>query len=133
MDAIALKRQLRHSVERRLASINDEARMDGSVSARSLLEAQEVWNRATRILFYAPLRGELDVWPLFEDAVRSGKEAYLPRFVAVKPLQSAVVDPNTPLKQGVNDRRSHDYVACAVRDLQKDLKIGQFGIREPVE
>ena len=73
---------------------------------------------------------ELDIWPLFEHAVRGGKEVYLPRFVDEKPMKRFGKDPanaNTPLKP------SQAYVACAVRNLTGDLKTGQFGIREPVE
>src|SRR5215467_13511602 len=122
MDVITLKGQLRHAVQRRLASIERTRLKDASVSARTLLERQQVWNCARRVMFYAPLPMELDVWPLFEDAVRSGKEAYLPRFIGDRD--------HTSLKRGINERAGHHYVACAVRDLERDLKTGQFGIRE---
>jgi 5-formyltetrahydrofolate cyclo-ligase len=111
----------------------DRQRQAASEIARKLLEEQVAWKKATRILFYAPLPGELDVWPLFEDAVRAGKEAYLPRFVGEKPLKQfdeSQMPAHIPLKRGVNEKA---YVACAVRDLEKDLRMGQFGIREPVE
>jgi 5-formyltetrahydrofolate cyclo-ligase len=111
----------------------DADRLAHSNNARQLLERQGFWKAAGRILFYAPLSGELDVWPLFEDAVRAGKEAYLPRFVGEKPLKRFQDGPaKAPLKRDVKGNGQR-YVACAVRDLQKDLKTGQFGIREPVE
>ena len=114
----------------------EKRRVTESDKARRMLEQQAVWKQAKRVLFYAPLPVELDVWPLFEDAVRAGKEACLPRFAGEKPLkrfQDRPAGAHTPLKRGVNENRGQYYVACAVRDLGKDLKAGQFGIREPVE
>jgi 5-formyltetrahydrofolate cyclo-ligase len=61
------------------------------------------------VLFYAPLPGELDLWPLAADALAGGKTVALPRFVPA--------------------RRS--YIACQVQDLERDLEPGHFGIREP--
>ena len=111
MDRQTSKQQLRQAIQAKLKALPEADQSCASDRARSLLEKQTSWKGATRILFYAPLPGELDVWPLFEDAVRGGKEAYLPRFIGKQPA----------------------YAACVVRDLNRDLKSGQFGIREPVE
>jgi 5-formyltetrahydrofolate cyclo-ligase len=70
-----------------------------------------VWRDARSVLFYAPLAGELDVWPLLETAIASGKMAALPRFA-----------PNTK-----------SYVACEVREPASEVKPGHLGIREPTE
>src|SRR6476646_1823739 len=78
---------LRERIRAAIKGLDEPQRTVRSDKARQLLEQQIEWKKATRILFYAPLPGELDVWPLFEDAVEAGKEAYLPRFVAEKPLE----------------------------------------------
>ncbi len=133
------KQEVRQAIRTKLKALSQAEQRQASDSARGLLERQPLWNSASRILFYAPLAEELDVWPLFEDAVRAGKEAYLPRFFAdadEKPLKRFQGRPeaaDTPLKRGVNDRGGYGYVACAVKDLTKQLKKGRFGIREPIE
>lgn len=105
----ASKRGLRRSVAAALTAMTPAEREAGSVRARALLAAQPEWLAATAVLFYAPMAGELDVWPLLEAALAAGKRAGLPRFV---PERGA-------------------YEAREVRDLAADLKPGHFGIREP--
>jgi len=58
---------------------------------------------------YAPLADELDVEPLWRDALTTGKTLALPRFY-----------PETG-----------SYLACRVLNPAEDLKPGQFGIPEP--
>jgi 5-formyltetrahydrofolate cyclo-ligase len=93
-------------------------RMARSDAARKLVEGQRVWKEAASILFYAPQEGELDVWPLLLDAVRQGREAYLPRFVEVP---------------GGGGETSGEYVVCRIRDVEGDIGTGRYGIREPVQ
>ena len=110
--------------------------MRGSEQARELLGRQERWSRAETILGYAPLFGEFDVWPLLLEALREGKRVFLPRFLREKPLKRPSAR-TTLLNQGVNERGLEDdggrgrYVACEIKDPEKDLLIGRFGIREP--
>ena len=68
-----------------------------------------VWQTAQRVLFFAPLPEELDVWPLLSEALAGGKSVALPRFVA----------------------ETKSYEACAIQDPERDLQVGHFGIREP--
>jgi 5-formyltetrahydrofolate cyclo-ligase len=106
------KQELRESIRARLKLLSEAKHALASQGARDLLEKQGTWKQAKTILFYAPLPGELDIWPLFQDAIQAGKETCLPRFTGQKP---------------------HPYIACAIKDLAKDLKTGQFSIREPVD
>jgi 5-formyltetrahydrofolate cyclo-ligase len=80
-----------------------------SAQACALLTAQARWQAAQSVLFYAPMRQELDVWPLLLEALSVGKEVSLPRFVA----------------------EARYYEACEILNPETDLEVGHFGIREP--
>jgi 5-formyltetrahydrofolate cyclo-ligase len=101
----AIRRQVRVFLKNRTSGQNVEA----SARARRGLEQQTAWQSAKAIFFYAPLAGELDIWPLVEDSLAAGKIVCLPRF-----------DP-------VGQR----YITCRIQNLGVDLATGQFGIREP--
>jgi len=85
------------------------ARAQAAAQARALLEKQTRWQAAKTILFFAPHREELDVWPLLESALALGKTIVLPRF----------------------DAAANGYVSCQIKNLVTDITPGQFGIREP--
>jgi 5-formyltetrahydrofolate cyclo-ligase len=106
------KRELREKIRTTLKGMREAERRAGSETARRLLEEQRAWKRARSVLFYAPMAEELDVWPLFEDTAREGKNVFLPRFAG---------------------EGEGFYAACAVKDPKNELRRGQFGIREPVE
>jgi 5-formyltetrahydrofolate cyclo-ligase len=74
-----------------------------------LLRQQAVWRGAQCILFYAPLPGEIDLTPLFGEALAAGKTPALPGFIA---------------ETGV-------YDAFVVRHLTDDCAPGKFGVAEP--
>ncbi len=104
------KNALRTKIQAALKNIPSVMRAAASRQACALLEEQSLWRNAQSILFYAPLPEELDVWPLFMDALAAGKTVLLPRF----------------------EPEQNHYVACHIRDAAKDLRPGKFGIREPV-
>ena len=64
--------------------------------------------RSHSILFYDPLPDELDVWPLLVEALNSGREVCLPRYLPDEDC----------------------YVASRLGNLELDLRPGKFGIRE---
>ncbi len=105
------KEALRTRVRSELKKMTPADRAGASSKLRALLEAQPLWKQARSILFFAPLPEEVDVWPLFSDALAAGKVVALPRF----------------------DAETKTYIACGVRDIAADLASGRFGIREPVE
>ncbi|MCX6923025.1 MAG: 5-formyltetrahydrofolate cyclo-ligase [Verrucomicrobia bacterium] len=80
-----------------------------SARARVLLSVQALWRAARSVFFFAPMPDEVDVWPLLAEALSDGKKVFLPRFVP----------------------ELGSYEACQILDPEKDLKVGQFGIREP--
>src|SRR5438309_1877868 len=104
---LALRRQLRQQ----LAAIPEAQRNAASVMARSLLVQQTVWKLARSILFFAPMPLEPDVWPVIANALSDGKTVALPRFIPGRNL----------------------YAACQIKDPLTELRIGQFGIREPTD
>jgi len=103
------KRALRAQVSAAVRQISAEARAAASARAGALLKAQSAWSAARSILFYAPMAGELDVWPLLTEALAGGKQILLPRFVSA----------------------SRSYEVCSIGNLETDLRAGHFGIREP--
>lgn len=101
----ALRKQIRASLQK----ISPAAREAASVQARALLKEQSFWGKAASVLFFAPVPGEVDVWPLLEEALHTGKTAALPRF----------------------DAEDKNYVACRVQNLRSEIVTGEFSIREP--
>lgn len=103
------KAATRHEVRTRLERLTEPARREGSAQAVARLQAQALWQKAESVLLYAPLDGELDIWPLLGSALGAGKTVTLPRF----------------------DAGTCQYLACRVRDIERDLELGRYGIREP--
>jgi 5-formyltetrahydrofolate cyclo-ligase len=105
------KSVLRRHVRAEIKKLSLETRQSLSLQLSSLLEQQEVWKKANSILFYAPLPDEPDIWKLVEDSLAAGKTVLLPRF----------------------HREHNKYLACHIKDISRDVSIGQYGIREPNE
>lgn len=102
------KAALRTEMRLKLREIPAAERVTESRRACELLKQQKIWREAGSILFYAPMASELDVWPLVPDAQAGGKSILLPRF----------------------DAEQNCYVACHIKDSDKDIQSGQFNIRE---
>ncbi len=103
------KRALRRQVGEALARLEPGERATASAQARARLVAQPLWQSSRRVLFFASLPEELDLWPLLQEALSAGKQVALPRFV-----------PETKA-----------YEVCPIQDPDRDLQTGYFGIREP--
>jgi 5-formyltetrahydrofolate cyclo-ligase len=104
-----LKISLRSAVREKLKTIAPAQRKLNSSVARSMLEQQPIWRESQSILFFAPMPDELDIWPSLAIALTAGKHVFLPRF----------------------DGDTTTYTACEIRIPDTDLRLGQFGIREP--
>jgi 5-formyltetrahydrofolate cyclo-ligase len=103
------KTALRQQLRARLASLTPAERATASTRFRDQVLRFPGWHRASRILLYAPMTGELDVALLWHDALSARKSLCFPRFV-----------PATGL-----------FEARLVEDPHRDLHVGAFGIREP--
>ena len=106
-DKHGLKIGLRTQIRAALEKISPAVRAVESIELCDRLEAQ--LRSARTILFFAPLPDELDVWPLLEKFLASGKICALPFF----------------------DSIMQTYSARRVQNLAADISIGKFGVREP--
>jgi len=106
-DLQAAKAALRQQIRERLAKISPAVRAVESIELCDRLKPQ--LQSARTILFFAPLPGELDLWPLLEESVPAGKTVALPWF-----------DPAT-----------QTYRARRVENLAGEIVTGKFGVREP--
>jgi len=103
------KVDLRKRMRAILTAMPTALQQEASSQALALLGQQKRWKESKSILFYAPLPGELDVWPLLVEALAAGRTVALPRFISQKNL----------------------YAICPIADFTTDLEIGHFGVREP--
>lgn len=105
------KASLRQQIRERLNAMTPQQRDAASLQMRARLRQQAVWASTSSILFFAPMPGEPDIWPLLEEALLAGKNVALPRF--------------SPLAQF--------YLAARIENLDHDLRRGRLGIREPAD
>lgn len=103
------KAELRREIRGRLKALTEEEREKGSAAIRQRLEEQPAWKSARAILAYVPMTQEPNLWPSLVQALDAGKQIALLRH-----------SPETDL-----------YIPCLVRDRERDLQAGQFGILEP--
>ena len=101
------KAALRTRMREALARISPTVNAVESIALCDRLQPQ--LRSAGRILFFAPLPGEPDIWPLLEASLKAGKTIALPWF--------------NPATQ--------TYLARQVTDLAADIVTGKFGVREP--
>jgi 5-formyltetrahydrofolate cyclo-ligase len=104
------KAGLRNKISAALKNLPREKRQTDSDKLRSSLKRETFFRQARSILFFASLPEEVDLWPLLEETINSGKVVALPCFDT--------------------DRRI--YHSRRVRDVQVEILSGQFGIREPI-
>lgn len=103
------KAELRREIRGRLKALTADQHESGSAAIRRKLEEQPLWKSARAILAYVPMTQEPNLWPSLAQAWDAGKQIALLR-------HSPEMD---------------HYVPCLVRDRDRDLQAGQFGILEP--
>ncbi len=102
------KAALRTQVRASLRTMSDAQRREASTAVCRHLR-ERVLPTARTLLFYAPLPGEVDVWPVLAEALVSGLTVALPRF----------------------DAAIGRYEACVLGSAA-GVVAGPFGIREPL-
>jgi 5-formyltetrahydrofolate cyclo-ligase len=108
-EAIPSKAALRSQLRAILKDQSKAASKTASTEAVERLRGQAVWKRAASVLFYSPIAGEIDLSPLIESAMKSGKAVLLPRYA---------VEGGT-------------YEIVQINDVKRDCVPGKFGISEP--
>lgn len=103
------KAALRAEVRAQLKALSPEQRAASAAAACNRLAETSLWQQARRVMLYAPLADELDVWPLLALAQSAGKTIALPRF----------------------DAATQTYTAAIITNTDRDLITGRFGVREP--
>lgn len=104
-----LKAAFRRRVGSLVAGIAAGERAAASAAAVELLSKRPEWHNARCIMLFAPMQDEVDIWPLLALGIAQGKTVALP---SCDPL-------------------SNNYKCRAVRDPDRDVRVGRFGIREP--
>lgn len=105
-----VKAQLRRQLKARGKTSQADDRAAASRAALDRLLARSEWQAARTVMCFAPLPDELDLWPLAARALAEGRRLALPRF----------------------DPAVGAYEAAHVEDLERDVAVGAFGIREPL-
>ena len=101
------KSDLRAHLRARLEKISPAVRAMESIELCDLLQAQIP--SAHTVLFFAPMPDELDVWPVLELSLALGTNCALPYF----------------------DTEKKSYIARQLTNLNTDIVVGKFGLREP--
>lgn len=109
MTEIEAKAALRQKIRETLKNLSPEKRETDSRKLCAKLEEQPFFQNAAGILFFAPLPGEIDLWPLLPEALAAGKIIALPQF----------------------DAATQSYVVRRVQNLQNEIEPGKFRVREP--
>lgn len=108
-DVREAKKALRRDLRQRLRAVAPEELRKAAECLVARLVDRPEWRAAGRVMLYAPMPEEPDVWPLAAMALQAGRKLALPRFDAVR----------------------GEYKAAQVTDLARDVVRGSFGIREP--
>lgn len=106
--SVETKAELRQRIRAALGQVSLAVRTVESLELCARLEPQ--LQSAHRILFFAPLADELDVWPLLEKLLPARKICALPAFDAAEQF----------------------YSARRVKNLETDIVTGKFGVSEPL-
>jgi len=105
----AHKAFLRNKLRHVLAGMSPESRRRKSRTIVSKVIRLKSYRNAQRIMIYASLPGEVRTWGLIRRSLKLGKEVFLPRLT----------------------NRGSRMIAVRVRNLEKDLVKGSYGILEP--
>lgn len=103
------KAQAREEVARRLAQLTPEQRRQASERIRRLVAELPELRQARTVLMFLSIADEVDTFPIIADALAAGKTVAVPKV----------------------DRKRKVMNATVLRDLERDLVPGVFGILEP--
>jgi 5-formyltetrahydrofolate cyclo-ligase len=108
-DSLATAKQLlRDQVRAGMKQLSADARTGAAAAICARLRTRAIWQAAQSVLMFAPLADEPDVWPLVGEAITTGKQVAVPSFIP----------------------ESNGYQARRIVDLERDVVVGKFGVRE---
>jgi 5-formyltetrahydrofolate cyclo-ligase len=111
-DSLATAKHLqREQVRAKVKLLTAAARAAAATAICARLRTLAVWRAAQSVLMFAPLTDEPDLWPLLREALTAGKSVAVPSFVP----------------------GSNVYVARRIGDLERDVVVGKFGVREAAD
>jgi len=111
-----MKAELR--IRKNISGLNEYA----SKTACSLLIDSEIYKKSDEILAYMPMPEEVDIIPVIQNALHSGKSVALPRVI------SGTNDMDFYLLENSASGEESD-----IKEFKNQLERGVFGIREPKE
>jgi len=103
------KTQARQEIRRRLDHLTPEQRLAANARIRALLADLPEFQQANTVLLFVSMPDEVDTLPILADALAAGKTVALPKV----------------------DTRRKVMDARVLRDLDRDLAPGVYGILEP--
>ncbi len=104
-------RKTRMLSRHRLSQRDEEENREESEKICTRILEELLWQEADKVALYSPLKNEPDITPLLSAALKSGKKLYLPL---------------------INSETQSIHLA-RVKNLDEDLIIGTYGIKEPAE
>jgi 5-formyltetrahydrofolate cyclo-ligase len=97
-------------VRERIKNLSEEERVKQSqVICQHILKSSQ-WKQAKCLLLYSPLKDEPDITSLFATALLEEKLLYLPQY----------------------NSNANEYSIAPVKDIEKDIRIGKYNIKEPI-
>ena len=105
------KTEIRVKTLTALRNQKEEDRFKNSLVILEKLLAVTEFQKSKTILFYASFDGEVDTWPMMKRALNLGKQIALPKII---PTQKKIIP-------------------MLISDLQTDLYLGPYGIRQPLD
>lgn len=103
------KEQIRKEILKKLKSQSEGLRLKKSKIIKQKLLASREFKKAKSVMFYVSKDYEVDTKDIIEEALKLGKKVYVPVVLV----------------------REHKMVASRIKDPQKDLVKGPYGIRQP--
>jgi 5-formyltetrahydrofolate cyclo-ligase len=88
----ALKVKLRKEIKEIREKLNEEERKELSRKVAENLKKLKEFQRAKTVMLYYPIKGEVDLTPLFEEIIKSGKKLLLPKVVGENILPIEIED-----------------------------------------
>jgi 5-formyltetrahydrofolate cyclo-ligase len=109
MDFDPHKETIRNEMRRELRAMSAQSRADESHRVCDAVLASDIYKSATSVMGYLPLADEVDITPILEDCLSTGKLLSAPAI----------------------DWENRQLSPVQIHDLQKDVRIGKHSVPEP--